>query len=584
MIKRKHLEGGGDSGDNNNHPNYATQDDINAALAQQKQQDQAAYAQQDMTAEHMKGASLAYDPSKLPQSFTQGFQPQTYQNVAAPPNMYGRGYGNSGGGKMPASGSAYGPQGGSGGGKMPASGSAYGPQGGSGGGKMPASGSAYGPQQGGGFRAPPTGHYAHGGFADGGETDPMTDTDQGNPYAGQVVSEGNPTWRDRLASGLLSIGDRSGEGGSGPSESLKQGVSNLVGSSGAGTTNPALVDLVPGVGQVLGAQEALQGGDYKGAAMSVMPMGGPSGAAAIRMGEARLMNKLAAEGKAVPGQLPHSSVMQMDEMFNKADRELPHFHSTNQQIADQAGAKYKDAPLKGIPRSVEKTGADYAGDASKMKDLVRGTFVVNTPDEANNLIRSLHENHQVESNGYRNLLDPNITPVDGYRDAKMNVKLPSGISGEIQINYPEMLEAKAIAHKLYEERRTIEGSLGNRQPSQMEADKIESLNNQMKQVYDQAYARVLDRSERSKTLNLPSEMGAPLRRAESGGNGRGLGLSQAVQYATAPGNGPNVTGMPSTSKNDTLFGSAIGNTSNPSLAGAGGNDNDIVAQAMRKLP
>lgn len=585
MIKRKHFDDGGSSYDS---PNYATQEDITKALADQKKQDDAAYLQRGMTANELKGNSLAYNPNNLPQGFSQGFQPQSYQNVAAPPNLYGGGYrnyggnqnygGNSGGGKMPASGSAYGPQGGSGGGKMPASNSAYGPQGGSGGGKMPASNSAYGPQASGGFRAPPTGHYAHGGFADGGETDPMTDTDQSNPYAGQTVKPYEQTWRDKLASGMLDLSNGS------PSESLKQGVSNIFGSLGAGTTNPGLVDLVPGVGQALGAQEALHEGDYKGAAMAVMPIGGPSGAAAVRMGEARLMKKLADEGKPVPQPLSHDSMWKMDEMFNKADRDMPAFHDVNKEIAAKYGSDYKQAPLKGIPRSVEKTGADYAGDPTRMKDLVRGTIVVDTPDEAKRVIQALHQNHQVESNGYRNLLDPSITPADGYRDAKMNVKLPSGISGEIQVNYPEILEAKDVAHKLYEERRTIEGDImaKNRHATPMEEAKIDSLNAQMKQTYDEAYARVLERADRTKALNLPSEMGAPLRRAESGGNGLGAGLSHAEQYTGAPGNGPIVTGMPSTSKNETL--PAIGNTSNPTLAGAGAGDNDIVEQALRKLP
>ena len=607
MIKRKYLEEGGDSGSggggdhdyvNPNTGDYATQDDIKNALADQKAQDQKDYAQRGMTANELKGNSLAYNPNNLPQGFTQGFQPQYYQNVATPPGVYGRnnfannngnygGYsgGNSGGNKMPASTNSYGPQGGSGGGKMPASNSAYGPQGGSGGGKMPASNSAYGPQAGGGFRAPPTGYYARGGFADGGETDPMMDTDQGNPYAGQTVGPSDLSWRDSLAGKLMNLTDTSDRaGGSGPSQGWKDTVQGLLGSQGAGRTSASVSDLIPGVSQILGAQEALHEGDYKGAAMSVMPIGGPTGAAAIRMGEGRLMSELAKEGKPTPKPLSDEAMFKMDQMFNKADRDMPAFHDLNKEIAGKFGIEYKEPPLKGIPRSVEKTSFDYNGDPERLKDLVRGTIVVDNPDEAKRVIQALHENHQVESNGYRNLLDPSITPEDGYRDAKMNVKLPSGISGEIQVNYPEILEAKDIAHKLYKERRTIEGKIAsqNRDPTPMEDAQIDSYNAQMKQVYDAAYARVLERFERTKALNLPSEMGAPLRRAESGGNGLGAGVSHAVQYDTRPGNGPIVTGMPSTSKNEIL--PAIGNTSNPTLAGAGAGDNDIVEQALKKIP
>ena len=111
--------------------------------------------------------------------------------------------------------------------------------------------------------------------ADGGETDPMLDSDvknTENPYKNQVLKPYDPTVRDRLASSILDLVPR----GEHTPEALKQFVSNTLGSLGAGHKGLSLVDLTP-VGGAMGAQEAAREGDYKGAAMAMLP-----GAPALR--------------------------------------------------------------------------------------------------------------------------------------------------------------------------------------------------------------------------------------------------------------------------------------------------------------
>ena len=114
--------------------------------------------------------------------------------------------------------------------------------------------------------------------ADGGETDLMLDSDvknteiTENPYKDQVVKPYDPTVRDRLAASILDLVPR----GEHTPEALKQFVSNTLGSLGAGHTGLSLVDLTP-VGGAMGAQEAAREGDYKGAAMAMLP-----GAPALR--------------------------------------------------------------------------------------------------------------------------------------------------------------------------------------------------------------------------------------------------------------------------------------------------------------
>lgn len=76
-----------------------------------------------------------------------------------------------------------------------------------------------------------------------------------------------PSWRDRIGAYLFD--QTSG------SPVSRRAVEGLVGSTGLGNTGLSVADVVPG-GQVLAAQEALREGDYKGAAMAVMPIPGAS--------------------------------------------------------------------------------------------------------------------------------------------------------------------------------------------------------------------------------------------------------------------------------------------------------------------
>lgn len=75
----------------------------------------------------------------------------------------------------------------------------------------------------------------------------------------------DPTWREILG-GWISGDSKSHE----PRAALARA---LVGSSGLGN-GVGLIDLAPVAGAVVGAQEAIHDGDYKGAALSLLPLGG----------------------------------------------------------------------------------------------------------------------------------------------------------------------------------------------------------------------------------------------------------------------------------------------------------------------
>ena len=269
--------------------------------------------------------------------------------------------------------------------------------------------------------------------------------------------------------------------------------------------------------------------------------------------------------------LNESDVVKLDPVNQEVLRNLYYdaavrkeaFDRTNREIADFVSGSYMQTNLKGSPRAVEKVLLDYNGDASKIKDLLRATIVVDNFQQAGVALRELRSKYRVLDKGFRNLLDPDVKALDGgYRDIKMNVEVDGHVA-EIQINIPEFLEAKKKAHSLYEEVRTIEGTVlaERRDLTDAEAARVDQLNAQMASSYDSAFEAVLNRS------NSALSIGAPLRRAESGGKGLGSAPSQAAQYRVSdPSVTPSVTGMPSTSRNSTFLDDFIGDTSDLSLA------------------
>ncbi|CAB4122044.1 hypothetical protein UFOVP16_45 [uncultured Caudovirales phage] len=254
------------------------------------------------------------------------------------------------------------------------------------------------------------------------------------------------------------------------------------------------------------------------------------------------------------------------DLYDKAAKAKDGFDQAARDVADAVGGGLMTAPLKGSRRAVGKIEADYEGDASRIKDLLRATIEVDSPEQARTAVEMLRQKFNVIKSGFRDLLDPAATPVDGYRDAKMNVQI-GGVVAELQVNLREMLAAKKEAHALYEERSKIERESKDRERTWGEQARIEQLNSDMRAIYDAAFAS----SNSAKKLAL--DTGAPLRRAETGSNTRGGSLSQAAQDGT-PLPAEMVTGMPSTSKNSQRAensGDFIGNTSNPDIStGRGG--------------
>jgi hypothetical protein len=269
--------------------------------------------------------------------------------------------------------------------------------------------------------------------------------------------------------------------------------------------------------------------------------------------EAVLNRKLSGEPEPTPKlqpelkqehleQLPDLQQAQLKDMYDAAAAAKPSFDATLGQIARDTNGEAKLAALKGSKRAVDKIRVDYQGDATKINDILRGTVEVKSPQDlkaATDAIRSrfevVRETNRAERPG-----------PDGYRDVMFKVRTPNGHVGEVQINVPHMLKAKAdVGHKLYAEREAVsrKASAENRPMTADEMTRFRDLNARMKELYDSAW------EEAAKASNSAADKGMPLRLSESNGNRREPPeeTSNARQSKPPSEVGTVATGTPSTS-------------------------------------
>lgn len=144
----------------------------------------------------------------------------------------------------------------------------------------------------------------------------------------------------------------------------------------------------------------------------------------------------------------------LDDMYTQAPAANAHIDDIAKEIAKETGGTVNPGPVKSKERAQEKINNDYNGDHTRLGDLVRNTIVVSKEKYAD-AAQMLH-NHP-------DLLGPlkHIKPSDdkmGFGGTIARIKTPQGVTGEIQLNTPEMIYAKeseksarrALGDKVYE--------------------------------------------------------------------------------------------------------------------------------------
>jgi hypothetical protein len=140
-----------------------------------------------------------------------------------------------------------------------------------------------------------------------------------------------------------------------------------------------------------------------------------------------------------------------------AEQEKPAFDAMVERIGNDVGIQVRPDPIKNIVRAAEKLVLETENgtknpDASLILDLLRTTIVVNNEAEIPNAIKEIKKSFDVVRVKDR-FKNPALT---GYRDFLVNVKLPSGLIAEIQVNIPAMIGSKSTGHKLYRMSRNME--------------------------------------------------------------------------------------------------------------------------------
>lgn len=117
-------------------------------------------------------------------------------------------------------------------------------------------------------------------------------------------------------------------------------------------------------------------------------------------------------------------------------------------IEATVGANFADPGPKSLSGIERKIAAGRAPNA--VTDAVRGGFSVSSPEQADQVVRSLAKQFEVIDEDW-------AVTAAGYFDRKLLVRFPDGQIGEVQMWPPGMLEAKEVqgGHRLYEEMRVL---------------------------------------------------------------------------------------------------------------------------------
>lgn len=158
-------------------------------------------------------------------------------------------------------------------------------------------------------------------------------------------------------------------------------------------------------------------------------------------------------------------------LLAKAEKNKPEFDRMVVEIANEVGIGEMLAKVKGIGRAAEKLVADegYSShdllgniqfNLERLRDLLRATIVVKSPDDVQAAIKAVREKFTLDRDKDGERLKDNFKePTQlGYRGILINVILKDGTVAEIQINIPEMLAAKDLGHGLYEHSRVLRTS------------------------------------------------------------------------------------------------------------------------------
>lgn len=186
--------------------------------------------------------------------------------------------------------------------------------------------------------------------------------------------------------------------------------------------------------------------------------------------------------------------LSFDELYQQAQASAPVLESTGQSVLDRLktqkpemfeGVVFEVGPLKEPERALDKINSDYAGDPRQIKDLVRGRFVVDTPEQIVAIKQTILRELDIDS-----IKDKYAEPSasTGYRDINTKVALENGHIAEIQVQQRDMMRVNKPTHDLMEEIQEIDrrAEIENRTLTEEEIFKRDTLRNQAIELHNAA--------------------------------------------------------------------------------------------------
>jgi hypothetical protein len=201
----------------------------------------------------------------------------------------------------------------------------------------------------------------------------------------------------------------------------------------------------------------------------------------------------------------------LSEHFRNAAGIKPEFDKLVSEVAAKTGSYEYRSPLKEVDRSVEKVAGKYRGNEKKLNDVVRSTLVADdytaSRMTADSLREEIHARYGKEANvrvydSIDHKSESSNLPRGAYRDIKVYAKI-NGHTTEIQINTPEMMQAKRLETPVYERKRTIEerAKTESRDLTQAEFAEVAELKRRAEKIYNEAIDKIEEKQRKKGAVN-----------------------------------------------------------------------------------
>jgi hypothetical protein len=238
----------------------------------------------------------------------------------------------------------------------------------------------------------------------------------------------------------------------------------------------------------------------------------------------------------------------------QAEPHQAELETKGEDIAEATGADFITPGIKSADRITEKAINEHYKSVHNLKDIVRGGFVVDSPEQAEAVAAAVTKGFTVnEDKGWK-------VVAGGYYDHKIIVEFKDGIKGEVQIIPSPIFKAKKAENEAtYNRWRTIPGALTDNPPPE-----AQELERQMIESYAKAasgtsfassYKEAIERKASGNSFVNSVWVNLSPGFSESPPAGH-QAPSSNTKANPLPSETPRATGRPSTSENEST-GSAI---------------------------